>query len=96
MLLEAMAMGLTVVTCSAAWRGTVIPQGGGIVVADDAGEFARCVIRLLSDERERDNMASLARRNAETFYRWDTQMALLDEVLAKVVARRRKQAKEPR
>jgi polysaccharide biosynthesis protein PslH len=92
--LEAMAMGVPVVACTAAWRGTVFPQGGGILVADDAAEFAKCVIRLLLNQPERDDMARLARHNAERFYRWDTQMALLDEVLAGVVARRRGQVKD--
>ena len=93
-LLEAMAMGLPVVTGNAAWRGTVIAQGDGMFVSDDPAEFAALVVRLLTNHEFRRSMAARARDNAEHHYRWDTQMALLDDVLEKAVAGRRRAAQE--
>ena len=37
---QALAMGLPSVASSAAWSGTVIPRGEGILVADQPREFA--------------------------------------------------------
>ncbi len=55
--LEALAMGLPCVASSVAWRGTVVPQGDGILVADDAAEFAERVVRLLRSSALRAEMA---------------------------------------
>ena len=57
--IEALAMGLPVVSSTAAMNGTVIREGEGIVASDDAGVFAQHVVRLLSDD---DLRADLARR----------------------------------
>jgi sugar transferase (PEP-CTERM/EpsH1 system associated) len=84
-LLEALAMGLPCVASTAAWRGTVIPQGDGLFSADSPREFAKHVIRLLCDSDHRGEMARLARAAAEAHYRWETQMARFDQVIASVV-----------
>src|SRR5204863_119247 len=39
-LLEALAMGLPCVASTAAWSGTVVPDGEGILAADDPRDFA--------------------------------------------------------
>ncbi len=91
-LLEALAMGLPCVASSAAWRGTVVPQGAGILVSDDAAEFAELVIHLLRDSAFRTEMADKARAAAEANYRWDDQMAALDRAIAAVTAQPPKQA----
>jgi polysaccharide biosynthesis protein PslH len=88
-LLEAMAMGLPVVTSSAAHRGTVLPDGDGLIAADDPAEFAANVVRLLRDADYRAEIGRKARAAVETHYRWDTQMACLDEVIASVAGHRR-------
>lgn len=85
-LLEALAMGLPCIASTAAWRGTVIPQGAGIAVADDAGEFGKLVIRLLRDPSYRAQMARQARAGVESSYRWEDQMAALDRVIAATTA----------
>jgi sugar transferase (PEP-CTERM/EpsH1 system associated) len=83
--LEALAMGLPCVSSTAAWSGTVIPSGDGIVAADEPSEFANRVIRLLADPDYREQMASKARQSAETYYTWEAQMQRLDQVIDAVI-----------
>ena len=77
-------MGLPVVATEAAWTGTGFMPGEGIVAADDAGEFARHVIRLLREPDYRSAMAAAARAAVERDYSWDQQLAALDAVIAEV------------
>jgi sugar transferase (PEP-CTERM/EpsH1 system associated) len=84
--LEAMAMGLPCVASTAAWRGTVIPQGEGILVSDEPDEFAAHIVRLLRDDGFRAEMARKARAAVEAHYRWEVQMEALDRVAAAVTA----------
>jgi sugar transferase (PEP-CTERM/EpsH1 system associated) len=81
-LLEALAMGLPCVASEAAATGTVVPDGEGILAADDPEEFAEHVVRLLRDGAFRAAMASKARAAAELNYRWEAQLACLDRVIA--------------
>ncbi|HEY3910167.1 MAG TPA: TIGR03087 family PEP-CTERM/XrtA system glycosyltransferase [Stellaceae bacterium] len=85
-LLEGLAMGLPCVTSIAAWSGTVVAQGEGIVASDDPREFAAQAVRLLRDDSYRASMAQKARAAAERHYRWDAQMAHLDRAVAVVTA----------
>ena len=85
-LLEALAMGLPCVASTAAWSGTVVPMGMGILVADDGKEFAEQVVRLLRDHAFRAEMAAKARAAVEEKDRWERQMAELDRVIAAVTA----------
>jgi glycosyltransferase involved in cell wall biosynthesis len=85
-LLEALAMGLPCVASTAAWSGTVIPEGEGILVADRPNEFAGHVVRLLRDADRRAEMARRARAAAEANYRWEGQMGRLDEAIASILS----------
>jgi sugar transferase (PEP-CTERM/EpsH1 system associated) len=85
-LLEALAMGMPCVASTPAWRGTAVPAGTGILVADDAAEFAGLVTRLLRDRALRADLAVKARAVAEATYHWDIQLAALDRVIAAVTA----------
>jgi len=82
--LEALAMGLPCVASVAARSGTVIPNGEGILATDDPKEFAGHVVRLLQDGNWRTEMARWARAAAEANYRWEVQMAGLDEIVGTV------------
>lgn len=84
--LEAMAMGLPCVVSHAAWRGTVVPRGKGLLVSDDPYEFAELTVRLLRDDAYRAEMARKAREAVEAHYRWEVQMRALDRVVAAVAA----------
>src|SRR5262249_730116 len=67
---EAGGMGLPWVVSGAAWRGTVIADGDGILVADDPREFAELVVRLLRDVEWRSDLARRARAAIARNYRW--------------------------
>jgi polysaccharide biosynthesis protein PslH len=91
-LIEALAMGLPCVSTTAAWGGTVVPQGAGILVTDDPAQFADRVVGLLRDSAFRSEMSGKARAAVEASYRWEDQMAALDRVISEVTARSPKQA----
>ncbi len=86
-LLEALAMGLPCVASKAARSGTVVADGQGILATDEPIEFARYVIDLLRDGGRRAEMARRARAVAEANYRWELQLAPLDQVIAAAVSR---------
>ena len=81
-LLEALAMGLPCVSTTAAWNGTVIQMGEGILAADDPREFADYVVRLLRNPDYRVEMARKARAAVEENYTWQAQMQRLDQFVA--------------
>ena len=85
-LLEALAMGLPCVASTAAWTGTVVPAAEGIPATDEPVEFARHVVDLLQDSKRRAEMSLRARASAGANYRWDVQLARLDQVIATVVS----------
>jgi sugar transferase (PEP-CTERM/EpsH1 system associated) len=85
-LLEALAMGLPCVASTAAWSGTVVADGQGILATDEPREFARHVIDLLGDSDGRAEMARRARAAAVANYRWEVQLACLDQVIAAAVS----------
>ena len=84
--LEALAMGLPCVTSIAAWSGTLIPEGEGILATDNPREFAQHVVRLLRDASWRAEMGRKARAAAEANYQWETQMSYLDQVITAAVS----------
>jgi sugar transferase (PEP-CTERM/EpsH1 system associated) len=87
-LLEALAMGLPCVASGAAATGAAIADGEGILAADSPEAFAGHVVRLLRDQAFRAEMAGKARAAAELNYRWETQLACLDRVIATIAPRR--------
>ncbi|HJZ14012.1 MAG TPA: TIGR03087 family PEP-CTERM/XrtA system glycosyltransferase [Stellaceae bacterium] len=85
-LLEALAMGLPCVASTAARSGTAVADGQGILATDEPREFARHVIDLLGDSDARAEMARRARAAAVANYRWEVQLACLDQVIAAAVS----------
>jgi len=83
-LLEAMAMGLPVVACSAAAGGVEAKHGRDFFVADDPVDFAAATVRLLSDSERQRRMGEAARSCMEANYRWGHQLQRLDRVLEEV------------
>lgn len=82
--LEAMAMGLPVVSSTPAWRGTAIPPGNGILVADEPELFAAEVVRLLRDPAFRSEMGMGAHAAVADKFSWERQLATLDSVVEKL------------
>lgn len=85
-LLEAMAVGLPVVTTTAAWSGIKAEPGRDLCVADEADDFSDAVIALLGDRRRREQMGDAARAAVETHYTWDRTLDRLEAILLEVTA----------
>ena len=85
-LLEAMAMGLPVVSTTAAYVGVEAKSGRDLLIADDPISFANAVIGLLQDESRRREMGRSARELIEKSYTWTTQLSHLDRVLERVTS----------
>ena len=81
-LLEAMAMGLPVVATSCAFNGVEAQPGVHALVADESEAFAAAVVRLLANDALRTQLSQAARACMERNYRWETQLARLDAILA--------------
>ena len=84
--LEALAMGLPCVASTAAWGGTLVPKGEGILATDDALLFAGNIVRLLQDDKWRSEMANKSRAAAEKEYRWELHLEQLERAIAEVTS----------
>ena len=80
--LEAMAMGKAVVATSEAVEGVTVEAAGHVLVADTAENFSRAVLRLLSNQRERQALGAGARHSMESHYAWQSNLAPLDALIA--------------
>jgi glycosyltransferase involved in cell wall biosynthesis len=94
-LLEAMAMGLPTVACSAASRGVEARPGRDLFVADDPAGFTVATVRLLSDPELRRRTGEAARASMEANYRWEHQLRRLDRVLERATRSGSPQADVP-
>lgn len=79
--LEAMAMGKTVVVTSRAMTGTRAINGEEIVVADDEATMANAINSLLSDHKRRLEIGRRARAYVEREHSWESQLVRLDTIL---------------
>jgi sugar transferase (PEP-CTERM/EpsH1 system associated) len=80
-ILEAMAMGLAVVTTARAAAGLAARPGRDLFLADTAGLFAEKVVALLEDEALRKDMGAAARELVLEGYLWENTLKKLDGVL---------------
>jgi sugar transferase (PEP-CTERM/EpsH1 system associated) len=85
-ILEAMAMGVPVVTTSIANRGIQATHGKEILVADDPGEFAATTIALLNDHGLRETIAENARSFIERHFNWENNLQKLDQLIAEATS----------
>ena len=85
-ILEAMAMGLPVVSSSEGAEGLLAQPERDLLVSQTAAQFAADVLRLLEDEAWRDEMGRAGRRYVETHHRWSAAAARLVELYAEAMA----------
>ena len=83
-ILEAMAMGVPVVSTSLGFEGINAIPGRDIFVEDTPEAFANQVVQLMTDPRLRLRTAQYARNVVDTFYDWQANLSKLDTLLSTV------------
>lgn len=69
-ILDAWAMGKTVVSTTIGCEGLDARDGENILIRDDPESFAAAITRVLADSQLRSRIGTAARRTAERFYDW--------------------------
>ena len=80
-ILEAMAMGVPVVTSSVAAGGVDATAGEHFLVADDADAIAAAVLRVVEDRNERARLAACGRERMLSHHAWPHSMHRLDGII---------------
>ena len=91
--LEAMSMGLPVVSTTVAAQGLGALDPGTLCVADTAPAFAQEVLALLADPARRRAIGARARACVCARFRWETQFEVLRQVLAGLDAKRQPESR---
>jgi sugar transferase (PEP-CTERM/EpsH1 system associated) len=84
--LEAMALGMPVVTSRLGAQGLDARPEQDMLVAEDSAGFARQIGRLLDDRALRGRLARAGRQYVETYHRWEVAGRRLEAVYERVVA----------
>lgn len=84
-ILEAMALGLPVVSTLDGASGLQARAGQELLVARDAAEFARQVCELLTDRTRASAVGQAGRRYVEQHHRWDAATQQLEALYAEAV-----------
>ena len=82
--LEALAMGLPVVTTSVGAAGIEAKIGHDLIIADEPKEFASKVIQLLDDPKLRREIGQNGRRLVEEKYNWPDVVNRLDKIYEQI------------
>jgi sugar transferase (PEP-CTERM/EpsH1 system associated) len=88
-MIEAMAVGLPVVSTTRGAEGMDFVAGREFLAADEPEEFAAAVVRLLKDERLREEFGRWGRLAVERSYTWDAHARAWEEVINAVAAVRK-------
>ncbi len=80
-ILEAMAMGVPVVTSSAAAGGVDAEAEQHFLVADSAADIARAVLRIVESPAERARLATAGRARMLSHHAWPHSMQRLDAII---------------
>lgn len=80
-ILEAMAMGVPVVTSSLGYEGITAKPGEDIFVEDTPELFAMRVIELVEDTELRRAVSEKSRKNVESCYNWQINLGKLEGLL---------------
>jgi sugar transferase (PEP-CTERM/EpsH1 system associated) len=84
-ILEAMAMGVPVVTSPAAAGGVDAAPGEHLLVAASHEEQTQAVLRVLDDRTERQRLAAAGRARMLSHHAWPSSMRRLDAILERVI-----------
>ena len=85
-ILEAMAMGIPVVTTSLGAEGIPVDDMNNIVIANDSDTFVERTIKLFKDNELYTRIRRNSRTLMETKFSWQKGVEILEQVLEKVVS----------
>jgi sugar transferase (PEP-CTERM/EpsH1 system associated) len=85
-ILEAMAMGVPVVTSRAAAGGVDAEAGRHLLVADGPQELAAAILRIVTDPQERARLATSGRDRMLSHHAWPRSMQRLDAIIERCVS----------
>lgn len=88
-ILEAMSMGLPIVTTSLGAEGVDAEDGRDMFVADDPADFAAATVRLLRDDGLCDSLGERARDMALKGFSWEKGVEQLERVLLELLSNAR-------
>ncbi len=88
-ILEAMAMGVPVVTSGLAAGGVDAEAGAHLVIADSPDAQADAIARLLESPAERQRLALAGRARVLSHHAWERSMTRLDGIVERCVTSRR-------
>ncbi len=80
-ILEAMAMGVPVVTSSVAAGGVDAVAESHLLVADSATEITRAILRIAENPDERRRLAVAGRQRVLSHHAWPRSMQRLDGII---------------
>jgi sugar transferase (PEP-CTERM/EpsH1 system associated) len=84
-ILEAMAMGVPVVTSSAAAGGVDAEDQRHLLVADTPEQIAAAILRIAGDCHERERLAKAGRERMLSHHAWPRSMQRLDSIIDRCV-----------
>ena len=84
-ILEAMAMGVPVVTSSIAAGGVDAQAESHFLVGDTPQEYAQAIFRITEDPQERERLAQAGRARMLSHHAWPRSMDRLDGIIARAV-----------
>lgn len=85
-ILEAMAMGLPVVTTSKPFEGINATPNQDLFVEDNPYEFAKRTIELLKDAELRNKVSLLARKKVVETHNWSVNIQRFNEIIEKYIS----------
>ncbi|MEO8751918.1 MAG: glycosyltransferase, partial [Casimicrobiaceae bacterium] len=85
-ILEAMALGVPVVSSKIAAGGVDASAPEHLLVAEDAPGYAAAIRRVLDDPAERDRLAVAGRTRMRTHHAWDSSMRRLDGIIKRCLS----------
>lgn len=89
-ILEAMALGVPVVSTTLGAAGIGVKHQETALIADDPNEFAGCVLQLIKTPKLREKIARNAREYVATNFGWERSVEAMEHVLQSVVYERGK------
>lgn len=84
-ILEAMALGTPVVSTGKGAEGLGLENNKELLVADSPEEFARAIVRLLTDEPLRVRLSRAARERICREYDWRVIQSRMEQILTRIV-----------